>query len=330
MCAGPRVQACVRAREDRQIDIALGHGCLSGDATPLGVRWHGPVTAPFHFVATTIDCVLRVAGREGPGFSVAFESSPQHGGKKLGLGSSARAAVLAAEAARVGLGIQCDSLKIALLGHATAQDGKGSGGDVAAIGAGGLIRYRRYAVHELKVASDRGQLASALTQSSPVELSRLSSPHFPALYAFTGESAQTPVLMAQVEARLAPDTKKRFVEESELLGDMLEQALQGNGVSEVSRVCESLQQLLDSLHQQRHENLHRLLSLAKSYGCGGKQSGAGGGDGVIIFAPDPETRSSLCEGLNSRGFYALPLELETGLRTEWTPHAELRQWLDAL
>ena len=62
------------------------------------------------------------------------------------MGGSARATVLAAEAARCVLEERFDALKLALVAHAEAQGGKGSGGDVAASFAGGMVRYRRYDV----------------------------------------------------------------------------------------------------------------------------------------------------------------------------------------
>jgi len=54
------------------------------------VNWASPVAPEFHFVARTIDLVLRAVGKEGPGFSLALAPSPlARDGAKLGLGSSA-------------------------------------------------------------------------------------------------------------------------------------------------------------------------------------------------------------------------------------------------
>src|SRR5947208_1853400 len=84
--------------------------------------------------------VTRLHAREELGFSLAIAPSfTAPDGRKLGMGGSARACLLAAEATRYVLGVRADTLKIALHAHASAQNGKGSGADVAAVFAGGLI-----------------------------------------------------------------------------------------------------------------------------------------------------------------------------------------------
>ena len=92
---GPRVAAHVRTRVDRDVALALEDGKLEGQTTPLGARWaDGAVPERFHFVARAVDLVLRAVGRQVPSFGVAFEPSPAAAdGRKLGLGSSARAVV---------------------------------------------------------------------------------------------------------------------------------------------------------------------------------------------------------------------------------------------
>jgi phosphomevalonate kinase len=75
--------------------------------------------------------------------------------------------------------------------------------------------------------------------------------------------------------------------------------------------------------------MHRVLAMASAYGCVGKQSGAGGGDGCILFAPDAEKRAALLEGIRARGFHTLELDVEPGVRGEAQPEARLRSWLDA-
>ncbi|MGQ0506999.1 MAG: mevalonate kinase family protein, partial [Myxococcaceae bacterium] len=174
---GPRAQALVRRREDREVHLILEDGRFTGQATPLGVRWSGDVPRQYLFVARAIDAVWRVHGRESLGFEVAFAPSPgAPGGRKLGLGSSARACLLATEAARFILEERLDSLKLALLSHAQTQGMKGSGGDVAAVFAGGVVRYRRYPVETLFASTGTGQLSSALVAAEPVDLWRLPPP----------------------------------------------------------------------------------------------------------------------------------------------------------
>jgi phosphomevalonate kinase len=89
-----------------------------------------------------------------------------------------------------------------------------------------------------------------------------------------------------------------------------------------------LEEHLKTLGPLETETIARILAITRSYGCAGKMSGAGSGDGCILCAPDPEVRSSLLEGLNSRGFWAIPLSLEAGLRGELDGDPQLRGWLN--
>ncbi len=328
LAVAPRVHALVRPRVDRQVDVIVADGRLSGVATPAGVRWERAVPPEFHFVATTLDLALRIVGTEGPGFSVAFESSPTSGGLKLGLGSSARATVLAAEAARVGLVAQFDPLKLALIAHADAQQGKGSGGDVAASFAGGLVRYRRYETSMLLTKAARGGLVAALEQSAPVDLARVGDPVFPMVFAFSGQSASTTGLVKSVEQQLGTAARQRFVERSDGAGEVLEHGLLRRDFSAVEAASEALQGLLWELGVTRSEGLERILGLAGTFGCAGKQSGAGGGDGAVLFAPDETAQRALLEALAARRIHAFAIKPDRGLQGEVTRHPVLSSWLE--
>jgi phosphomevalonate kinase len=328
LAVGPRANALVARRSDRRIELHLDSGRLGGRSTPLGVNWDEPVSRPFHFVARTVDLALRSLSREVPGFSVAFAPSPTIDGHKPGLGSSARACVLAAEAVRWVTESAIDALKLSLVAHAEAQDGKGSGGDVAACFAGGLVRYRRFEVAGLIDAAKKNTLASALRQAEPVDLARVNPPRFPIVYAFSGQSASTTSLVRQIEATWSLAQRARFVEQSDGLGASLEAALLKGDFEEGRRSCDELQALLFSLGPTRAESLERIVALARAQGCAGKQSGAGGGDGCLLFAPDFPTATRLVEALTGRGFAAFAVTPEAALRGEPGPDATLTGWLD--
>lgn len=330
LAVGPRVHALVRPRQDRQVDIVLADGRLSGPATPAGVNWGTKVPDAFKFVATTIDLALRLLGTEGPGFSVAFESSPSVNGLKLGLGSSARATVLAAEAARFGLESSFDTLKLALLAHADAQGGKGSGGDVASSFAGGVVRYRKYDITALLTAAKRGGLLVAMEQSPAVDLVRMGEPVFPMVFAFSGQSASTTSLVKEVERKFDEAGRRRFVERSDGLGEALETGLLRRDFAAVAGASEGLQALLWELGVTKEEGLDRILRLAQTFGCAGKQSGAGGGDGAVLFAPDSAAQRSLLDALSNRGIHAFAVTPDRGLQGEVVRHPVLSNWLDAL
>lgn len=322
---GPRTGALVRRREDREVHLVLEEGRLVGHATPLGVSWGAEVPVGFRFAARTVGEVFRAHGRDALGLELALApglTAPD--GRKLGMGGSARACVLAAEATRYVIEAQLDSLKLALLAHGLEQNLKGSGGDVAAIFAGGLSRYRRYPVERL-VGSSGGP--PALAESPPVDLVRLSPPLPHLSYAFAGESASTRGLIAQVEQRLDARRREAFVAESDELGAALEEGLVKGSFPAVSEAVGRLHGLLCGLGPLETEPMRRILALARSYGCAGKISGAGGGDGCVLFAPDAEAAARMREGLEARGFLTLPLTLEPGLRGDAAPDPVLQGWL---
>ncbi|MCI0572925.1 MAG: phosphomevalonate kinase [Myxococcaceae bacterium] len=327
---GPRTTAAVRRRDDREVHLLLEEGRLVGHATPRGVAWGSEVTPPFAFAARTLDSVLRAHGRETLGFSVALAPSPAGpGGRKLGMGGSARATVLTAEAGRFVLDARFDALKLALVAHALGQGMKGSGGDVAAIAAGGIVRYRRYDVSALADASVTTRFDAALDAAPPVDLYRLSAPRVQLAYAFAGESASTRALIGRVEERLDEAARARFVARSDALGDALEEGLLRGDFTRVREASRGLRVLLAELGPLETDGLSGILGIAEAYGCTGKISGAGGGDGCILFCPDTERQAALLEGLSARGFLALPLELEPGLCGETLADPMLERWLQA-
>jgi phosphomevalonate kinase len=326
---GPRTHALARQATDRRVQLVLEDGRLSGDATPLGVRWPEEVPDTFLFAARTLDLTYRALGTEGPGLELALapmERAPD--GRKLGLGGSAWAAVATAEGARFVLEGRYDTLRLALAAHALAQGGKGSGGDVAAIFAGGVVRYRRYAVDELLRASKEGNLGGVLDQAAPVDLWRLPEVKLPLAYVFTGASASTRGLIAQVERNQSASQRERFVGRSDGAGAQLETGLLKSDFALVTEAATELQANLAALDDALEtEPMRQALSLAKTHGCAGKMSGAGGGDGCVIFCPDEERRAALLTAFTARGFLALPLTLEPGLRGEATPHPRLTEWM---
>ncbi|MCA2977507.1 MAG: phosphomevalonate kinase [Myxococcaceae bacterium] len=329
LAVGSRARAFVRRRADRRVELLLDDGRLSGDTTPLGARWVSTPTAAFHFVARTVDLALRAVAQDAPGFSIAFEPSPLVQGQKLGFGSSARACVLAAEACRTAMGASFDALKLALVAHASAQGGKGSGADVAACFAGDVVRYRRADVGPLIEAANRGGFGGALRAAPPVDVWRVSAPRLPMAYVFAGASASTPALISEVERTLAGKDRERFVLQSDALGLSLEETLTRGDFSGTRAATEALQALLFSLGPTRTEGLERVLALAAATGCVAKQSGAGGGDGCLVFAPDVATRDAALASFAARGLFATPVAAEPGLRGEAQPAPELVRWVDA-
>jgi phosphomevalonate kinase len=257
------------------------------------------VTQPFLFAARAVDHVLAEHGQVALGFDLAMAPTPLLHGHKLGLGSSARAAVLATKATLAALDSAKDALPLALRAHADAQGGKGSGADVVACHTGGLVRYTR--------------------PSSPDAAPKVKSLHpesFALAYVFTGRSVSTPVMLEAVEARHDDRVQRAFVLSSEIWGEQLERAWLAGEFGALAEAVEALQSSLDDLLGGVSSVQEPILRLAKTYGCCAKQSGAGGGDGCILFAPDEEKRDEALEGLGRRGFWGTPLEVESGATME--------------
>jgi phosphomevalonate kinase len=246
-------------------------------------------------------------------------------GAKLGMGGSARAALLAVELTRFSLEGSFDPLKVALLAHVKAQGGAGSGGDVAAIFAGGIVRYRRYPIEELATASARGQLPSALSGAPPVDLRRLPNPRVRLSYAYSGQSSSTPSLIGQVEQRLTLVDRERVRDESDQLVHGVEESILRGDFASLIRAVSGLQNLLSSLGPLETEAIRRILAIAASYGGAGKISGAGAGDGCILFSPDEDSEREMLAGLRTRGFWVTPVAAEAGIRGEAQPQASLEE-----
>jgi phosphomevalonate kinase len=327
LAVGPRAQALVRARDDRTVQLLTAEGRLLGVSTPLGVRWDGEVTQGARFAARALDVAYRAHGREALGLSLALAPSrPGPSGEKLGKGTSARTSVLAVEAASAVLGVRA-SLQLALLAHAEAQGGKGSGADVVASSVGGLVRYRRWPVEQ--VLGVEKQLGVALSDAGPVDVVRTGLlPDF-LTYASAGQGALTPGMIEKAERRLDAKARADFVAESDLLGDALEDALRAGSFQGMREACEGLQTLLASLSQVVTPELQRILLLARTADSTGKVSGAGGGDGCLLLSPDAESQGRLLETLQARGIHAMALSLEPGVRIEAEADGVLAAWLEA-
>jgi phosphomevalonate kinase len=327
---GPRVSAQVRTRDDRRVDLLLPDRRFSGDSTLSGVHWHDEVPDDCLFAARTLDLALRLVGKDGPGLMLALEASPQAPrGVKLGLGSSARTAVLTSEAARYAFTAKYDALKLALVAHAVAQGGKGSGADVAAIFAGGVVRYRRWDTAALVTASTQPAFRAALDASAPVDLWRLPDCKLPLAWAFSGASASTPMQIRLVESTLGQKGREGFAARSDVLGQQLESGLIHGDFAAARDAFFELEALLKTLGPIETEGIARIVGIAATYGCAAKISGAGGGDGCIIVCPDVEKRTAMIEGLAARDFFAMPMEIATGLKGEAQGQPELSKWLDA-
>jgi phosphomevalonate kinase len=197
---------------------------------------------------------------------------------------------------------------------------------VAACGVGGLLRYRRWPIERVTSAQS---LSLGLAAAGAPDVVRLGATALLASYAFSGQSASTRGMIRKVEAGLEGAARQRFVESSDELGRELEEGLRASRFAQVDEACQGLEQLLESLPGVGTPAVTRILALARTAGSTGKVSGAGGGDGCVLFSPDEDARRALLAALGHRGFVAVPLSFEPGVRAESSVPDELRAWLSA-
>jgi phosphomevalonate kinase len=113
------------------------------------------------------------------------------------------------------------------------------------------------------------------------------------------------------------------------MGDALESALLASDFGSVREVVGELHRLLCSLGPVENDGIRRIVALARTEGSAAKVSGAGGGDGCIVFSKDEEAQTALCEALSARGIVSFPLHPEPGLLGEVQDDAVLARWLAA-
>lgn len=230
------------------------------------------------------------------GFRLVYENELAISGKKLGLGGSAAATVLAVRAARPDLSEE-ETLSLAVAAHFIEQGGAGSGGDVAASCLGGLLRV------ESRIPWDSAEQALSipveeLLRADPVAARRVRTPpDLRLLLAFTGEPADTRILMKRVRALFAGDRPRWRVCEaaitracealiSALEGSDSEAALQAvrDGAAAMARLGDAAQAPIVT------SALAKACALAASAGAAAKPSGAGGGDCAVVLAFGDEMR----------------------------------------
>lgn len=223
------------------------------------------------------------------------------GQRKLGLGSSAAAAVCMTAF----LGVP-DVYKHALEGHRRFSGGLGSGIDIAASYYGGLLRFQAGEAVSLKPVFDTRSL----------------------LCVFTKKSQNTRVFLASVL-----DYKSREPEDyAKLMKDLGDLSFAWESVytsscnwQDLGKLVETNLALLAQLSQKAKIELltseqDKITQVSQQYGGFSKPSGAGGGDITLCFVP-PENREALVSALSLLGL--LPLNLDY-----FAPGLSLRTNLD--
>lgn len=214
------------------------------------------------------------------------------GDRKLGIGTSAAVCAALCGALLERCASTLDAFPVALAAHRAAQGGRGSGIDVAAACAGGVIRY------------EVGHAARIARVALPADIS------FAVIW--TGASADTRGHLAQFDTWRNGTTPH-------VLGALIDAA--GNVADAVPDAREFMRQLRayvaslrafdDTARLGIYSDAHRLLSdLGTASGVVYKPCGAGGGDLGMAFGIDANAIESFALAACAAGFKRLPVELD--------------------
>ncbi len=236
-------------------------------------------------------------------FRVQLSSSPSAGvgtgATKPGLGGSASAAVggLAVGYRLAGLVPSREVfLQAAVDVHRTAQAGRGSGYDVAAVAMGGLSVYQ---VDRISDGPGGRLVASAVPRPVPRGWSFC--------MAYAGRSASTTRLVGRLDA-LGPAAREdaliRLGASVRPLVDALGAGARAEVVNAV-RHCDAALREFDALTGVGvyTPEVDALLAVAHAMGCPCKVSGAGGGDSVVAFDREPDRLLALRSAWTASGFH---------------------------
>lgn len=245
-----------------------------------------------------VSAVLEVLAEEGAPapFHASLDTSAFHaaqGGWKLGLGSSAAVTVALANAICMANGRPTPVIDTLIAAHRRAQDGRGSGLDIAASVTGGLLIYQRH--------GEQPQVASAM---------------WPAGLAWccvwSGKSASTGAFLAKLAAwrKHAPSAHAAIMRD---LGDCATAAAAAEGAAALLEAVAAYALALDRFAAASGLDIvcaeHRTLAaLAAEHGVTYKTCGAGGGDIGIALAIDAERIQAFGRAAAQAGFSPLDLK----------------------
>lgn len=305
----PRIEARLEKLEAPRIELSVPGAALVGELDG-GVRWSKPAQ-PARFVQRALE--LGLQGRAPHGFSLRFRPSPRgKGRRKIGLGTSAAAATVAAAAGLTASGEALDPaavFRIAAQAHWEVQGQRGSNGDVAASCWGKLVRYARWPM-ELEPS-----------KRPPPDAQPLEPRGLALALVFSGKSAKTPSMVAAVEAALTPAERQNFVSASAERTEAFTRALDAGELRAALDALDAAGDLLDELGQRAGvpvltPALARLQAMGRERGLAAKVTGAGGGDSALLASFDAKNLEASLADFAKAGHQVFPLQLSPGVRAE--------------
>lgn len=255
-----------------------------------------PRTNPAHLCQHTLRQIVSVG--------VAVESLPQNlrididsrsgfdGARKLGIGTSAAVCAALCGALLARCGSTLATFPAALAAHRSAQGGSGSGIDVAAACAGGLVRYAMDATPRLTQTAFPAGIAYAVI--------------------WTGNSADTREHLNRFDAwrnGAIPKELAALIDASHCVADAVGDA--SEFMRQLRAYSAALRALDDAARLGIYSIAHRRLSdLGNDTGVVYKPCGAGGGDLGMAFTNDARAIESFERAVRAAGYKRLPVELD--------------------
>ncbi len=270
-----------------------------------GLRWLSDAGNTFELVESVVSGMI-AGSRLDPGSSgadiVLDTRAFFDGGAKLGLGSSAALTVALFEALARWCGADSPTDLVARTNrllelHRRVQGGRGSGIDLAASLAGGVVEYRLNA---------DGGVAVVEPIALPSGLRIVT--------VWTGRSVSTSAFLERLEAEMNGGTGAVADAVAELGG------LAAAGIRElrtanlpafldrIDAFAEAMQALGDTAGLDIFSDAHRrLCTIGHETGVRVKPSGAGGGDMALAFTDDPDAAARFADRAAAAGFTPLDL-----------------------
>ena len=217
---------------------------------------------------------------------VEIDSRPCfHDGVKLGLGSSAAAAVAVAGAMARVAGRDCTLAQLLAI-HRDLQGGSGSGLDVAAAFQGGVIRYQEGEARAIRWSSSVGYVLVYVGWSTETRefVQRFN--------AWRGDGAPSELRRLVECARAVPEAGGAFLEPLAEYVDALDALDRAAGIG-----------ILSAPHRAA-------MSLARRHGVLYKSCGAGGGDMGVALSEDADALDGFRTAVTQAGLYVVPAAID--------------------
>jgi phosphomevalonate kinase len=268
--------------------------------SPTGVAWDTGLPPPELRFAARAAQLARAFCATSAGVRIVFEDDLGVPGRKLGLGGSAAACVLAVRAISAVAGrkiAEAEVVSLALAAHWAEQDGSGSGADVAAAALGGVLEVRSR-ISWRSVEEVMAMPAAQIAASRPLEIRRVHvPPGLRLLLADAGAPANTRSLVRDAR-RFAEGDPRRWAQragEISASAEQLRDALESGDAEAALAAVRSGATAMAALGEDAQApivtpELARACALASAAGGAGKPSGAGGGDCAVIVAFGDQAR----------------------------------------